>query len=133
MILIITAQFNSHITAPLQASAIAVLKEAKEPSKVIEVPGAVEIPIVASKYLKTGNYTAAIALGCVIEGDTDHYDLVTRSVTEGLTRLSLDLDLPIIQGVLACHTFDQAWSRRNLGASYARTVLHMVQTLQNPS
>ncbi len=130
MILIVTAQFNAQITHRLQTSAIEHLEMEKQSYKVIEVPGAVELPITVQTALKTGKYQAAITLGCVIKGDTDHYEMVIRSATDGLSRVSLDLNIPVIQGVLACKNFDQAWARQNLGKDYAETAIAMIKTLK---
>lgn len=131
MILIITAQFNARITHQLQASAIEYLKENNKEYTVIEVPGAVEIPIATQKFIQELKPDAVIALGCVIQGETDHYDMVLKSATEGLTRLSLDTKTPIIQGILACPTPELAWQRRHHGADYARTAIEMIQLIQD--
>lgn len=130
MILITTAEFNDQITQRLEDSAVRFLKEKNIPYQIIKVPGAVEIPVTIQHFLQTKKFTAAIALGCVIKGGTDHYEMVLKSCTEGLTRLALDEKTPIIQGVLACHDFDQAWERRNLGKQYARTAIRMSQLLK---
>lgn len=130
MILIVTAQFNSQITQKLEDSAIAELNAQKIPYKIIKVEGAVEIPVTIQHFLQTKKFKAAIALGCVIKGGTDHYEMVLKSCTEGLTRLALDEKTPIIQGVLACHDFTQAWERKNLGKEYAKTAIKMIHLLK---
>lgn len=130
MILLIRARFNSIITEKLRDSAISVLEKAEQKYEVIDVPGAIEIPITVQHFLKTGKYQAAIALGCVIQGGTDHYDLVLQSCTDGLTRVSLDEGIPVMHGILACKNFDQAWKRRSLGKDYAETTLEMIKTLK---
>lgn len=111
----------------LQTSCIDYLIEHDQAVELQEVPGAVEIPVTIQHFIENApnKYSAAIALGCVIKGDTDHYELVTRSVTDGLTRLALDLKIPVIQGVLACHNKKQAADRKNLGAEYAETAIAM--------
>ncbi len=131
MILIVVAQFNSRITKHLEHSAVEVLKKTGKKYKVIHVPGAVELPIVVQQFLQTGKYKAAIALGCVIKGDTDHYECVLESATNGLTRVALDEGIPVVQGVIASPDFSLAWERRHLGAEYALTALEMVELLEN--
>lgn len=130
MILIITAQFNNQITQKLEDSAITELNAQKISYKIIKVAGAVEIPVTIQHFLQTKKFKSAIALGCVIKGETDHYEMVLKSCTEGLTRLALDEKKPIIQGVLACRNFTQAWKRRHLGKEYAKTAIKMINLLK---
>ncbi len=130
MILIVTAQFNAKITQPLEKSAIEVLEKAKIPFQIIKVPGAVELPITIQNSLLTNKFKAVIALGCVIKGGTDHYEIVLKSCTEGLSRVALDEKIPVIHGVLACSDFESAWERRELGKSYAQTAIEMIHILK---
>lgn len=127
MILLITAQFNARITHKLQRSAIDLLQENQIDYTVIEVPGAVELPIASQKFIQELKPQAVIALGCVIRGETDHYDFVLRSCIDGLTRVSLDLQTPIVQGIIAAPSPDLAWKRKNLGKDYAQTALNMIK------
>lgn len=130
MILIVTAQFNSQITHRLQKSATDFLETENIAYEVIEVPGAVELPITVQHFLGRGRFKAAIVLGCVVEGGTDHYEMVINSCTDGLSKIALDTGVPVIQGVLACKNFDQAWDRRELGVSYAETAVKMIKLLK---
>ncbi len=125
MIGIVCAQFNEMITGPLLDSAISELKKADEDYRVISVPGAVEIPVTIKRFLKHNQAEVVIALGCVIKGETDHYEQVLKSCTEGLTRLSLNQEIPIIQGVIASPNFSLAHERREMGKEYAQTALNM--------
>ncbi|WP_457559029.1 6,7-dimethyl-8-ribityllumazine synthase [Candidatus Harpocratesius sp.] len=131
MILIVSSQFNkvSGISASLEESATAVLKTNNMNYKLVQVPGAIEIPITVQHFLKSGKYQAAITLGCVIKGETDHYEMVIKSCTEGLSRVSLDLEIPVIQGVLVSPNDELAISRKNLGKEYAETALKMIEIL----
>ncbi len=136
MILIVASQFDKsedNVIQSLIGSAIEVLEAADEAYKLIRVPGAVEIPVTIKHFLDNDveSYQAAIALGCVIKGESDHYELVSKSVTDGLTQLSLDTGVPIIQGVLACHNASQAIDRKNHGAEFAQTALEMKQLFAN--
>ncbi len=130
MILIVASKFDksdAHVIDKMIERAIETLKIAGESYKVVRVPGANEIPVTIKHLVhkQEDKYTAIIALGCVIKGDTDHYELVIKSVTEGLTQLSLELEMPIIQGILACQNKKQAETRIYLGAEYAETALEM--------
>ncbi len=125
MILIITAQFNSKITERLEKSAVEFLKSKGEKVEVVHVPGAVELPITAQKLIRKKSPDVVMALGCVIKGDTDHYEFVLRSCIDGLTRVALDESTPIIHGVLACRNFASAWERRDIGAEWAESALKM--------
>ncbi len=108
---VVTAQFNSHITYILRDGAVARLLELGiQNVEQSVVPGAVELPVMAQAYLKR-EYDAVIAFGCVIRGDTPHFDYVCQSVERGLTRLALDYEKPVIFGVLTCETEAQAKAR----------------------
>ncbi|HPI53123.1 MAG TPA: 6,7-dimethyl-8-ribityllumazine synthase [Chitinophagaceae bacterium] len=80
------------------------------------VPGAVEIPFAINQHFLAKKASAYIALGCVIKGDTPHFDYVCDSVTQGVTLLNTQLSSPVIFGVLTVHTEQQAWDR--LGGSH---------------
>jgi len=130
MILIISSAFDksdADVIKHLRKSCSEKLIDEGLAIEIHEVPGAIEIPV-AIQYFATqnpGKFSAAIALGCVIKGESDHYELVCKSVTEGLTVLALELGIPVIQGVLACHNKDQAKARRNLGKEFAETAITM--------
>ncbi len=125
MILILIAQFNGKITERLEKSAVEFLEKQKEKFEVVHVPGAVELPITAQKLIRAKSPDVVMALGCVIKGDTDHYEFVLQTCINGLTRVSLDESTPIIHGVLACRNFASAWERRNIGAEWAESALKM--------
>ncbi len=125
MIIILVAQFNNKITKRLEQSAVEFLKTKNEKFEVIHIPGAVEIPIAAQKLIRQKSPDVVIALGCVIKGETDHYEFVLKTCIEGLTRVALDESTPIIHGVLACLDFDSAWKRREMGKEWAKSALEM--------
>lgn len=107
-IAIITSTFNPHITTKLYEGAKRYFDEKKE-LKVdsFTVPGAVEIPLFAKRLGLTNKYQAILALGCVIRGDTDHYDYVCQQISYGCQKVSLDQNIPVIFGILTTHD-DQA-------------------------
>lgn len=113
-IAIIVSTFNEPITTALKEGALQRLTELGFRAKditVIEVPGAVEIPLVASILVKKNQVQAVIALGAVIRGETSHYDYVCDQVSQGCQRVMLDNDLPVIFGVLTTENDEQAWDR----------------------
>ncbi|MCF7918272.1 6,7-dimethyl-8-ribityllumazine synthase [Candidatus Gracilibacteria bacterium] len=132
MILIIASQFDKsgkNVVKSLLQSAEKKLKSLGEIYEIIRVPGAIEIPIAAQKYIRSQKPTVVLALGCVIKGETDHYEYVLNACREGLVRVSLDEGVPIIHGILACLNKEQAEARKNDGAQYADTAIAMKKLL----
>ena len=113
-IAIIVSQFNHEITHELQKGTLKRLMEygfTDEFLTVIEVPGAVEIPLIAQRLAKKNHYGAIIALGAVIRGETTHYDYVCQQVSDGCQRVTLEYDVPVVFGVLTTENEAQAWDR----------------------
>ena len=113
-IAIIVSQFNQDITHELQQGAITRLIAcgfSAQDIMVVEVPGAVEIPLIAKQLAKKNHYGAIIALGAVIRGETSHYDYVCQQVSEGCQRVALEFDVPVVFGVLTTENEAQAWDR----------------------
>lgn len=113
-IALIKSRFNSQVTDGLFDGAMMRLQElgfAEHLITAIEVPGAVEIPLMAQKLAKSNRYQAIVALGAVIRGETSHYDYVCAQVSEGCQRVSLDLNIPVIFGVLTTENGQQALDR----------------------
>lgn len=106
---IITAHWNADITGQLRANAIAAAEEAGAMVRDYTVVGALELPVVVQAL--ADDHDAVVALGCVIRGGTPHFEYVCDSVTDGLTRISLDQRTPIGNGVLTCDTHEQAVAR----------------------
>ena len=99
------------------------------------VPGAFEIPLVASKMAKSGKYDAVIALGAVIRGSTSHYDYVCAEVSKGIAQTALETGVPVLFGVLTTDTIEQAIERAgtkagNKGADCAQSAIEMVNLLK---
>ena len=118
-IALIVSLFNRDITQALQEGALAQLVALGFESRditLVEVPGAVEIPLIAQKLAKKNQYGAIIALGAVIRGETSHYDYVCQQVSDGCLRVALAFDVPVIFGVLTTENEAQAWDR--LGGAY---------------
>ncbi len=119
---IAVASFNSIYTERLLNSARAQLKRLGLPDKnlvVRRVPGALELPLACQRLARSKKFHAVIALGCVLRGETSHYDLVCQGALLGLQRVSLDSGLPVIFGVITCDTKAQALARCGGGSKDA--------------
>lgn len=131
---IVTAEWNAHITGALANGAIDRLHEcgfAPEDVETFSVPGAVELTFAASKLIESSRFDAVIVIGCVIKGDTPHFDYVCDSVTQGVAHLNAECDIPVIFGVLTVLTEEQALERAggrlgNKGAEAAETAIKMI-------
>ena len=111
---IIVSQFNHEITQALLAGAmqqLAFLGFDTQDITLVEVPGAIEIPLIAKRLAKKNKYAAIIALGAVIRGETTHYDYVCQQVSDGCQRVMLEFEVPVIFGVLTTENEEQAWDR----------------------
>lgn len=129
---VVRAQWNSHITSVLADGAVNTLEAAGAEAEVFEVPGAVELTFAAQSLIDTERYDAVIVFGCVIKGDTPHFDYVCQSVTQGVTALNVDSPVPVIFGVLTVLDEQQALDRAggrlgNKGSEAADTALKMVE------
>ncbi len=135
-ILIIVGRFNELVTRSLLASAQDSLnKNAHIDYRTVWVPGAYEMPVVASKAARSGNYDAIICLGAIIKGDTPHFDFVAGQCASGITKVSIDTQVPVIFGVLTTNTVEEALNRAGLkmgnkGAEAANTALDMIEILK---
>ena len=136
---IVVARFNEFITSKLLAGATDGLKRhevAEEDIEVAWVPGAFEIPLIASKMAKSGKYDAVICLGAVIRGATSHYDYVCSEVSKGVANVSLNSDIPVMFGVLTTDTIEQAIERAgtkagNKGFECAEGAIEMVNLIRS--
>jgi 6,7-dimethyl-8-ribityllumazine synthase len=125
---IVVSRFNGEITNRLLDSALAELDEAgvaQDAVLVMPVPGAFELPIAAMALAKTRRYACVIALGCVVRGETPHFDFVASEAASGLQLAGIETGVPVSFGVLTCDTAEQAEARTDRGAIAARTALEM--------
>jgi 6,7-dimethyl-8-ribityllumazine synthase len=114
---IVVSRFNSFITERLLTAAVDALERAGAAGKdvdVVRVPGSFELPLTAKKLAATGKYDALIAIGCVIRGETSHYDYVCSETARGLQLAQMDTGVPIMFCVLTCDTLEQAIDRAGL-------------------
>lgn len=134
---IVAARFNEFITSKLLSGALDALKRHDVREEDIEtawVPGAFEIPLIASKMAKSGKYDAVICLGAVIRGNTSHYDYVCSEVSKGIAQISLATEVPVMFGVLTTENIEQAIERAgtkagNKGFDCAVSAIEMVQLI----
>jgi 6,7-dimethyl-8-ribityllumazine synthase len=114
---IVVSRFNSFITDRLLTAALDALERsgaASENVDVVRVPGAFELPLAAKKLAATGRYDSLIAIGCILRGETAHYDYVCSETSRGLQLAQMDAGLPVIFCVLTCDTLEQAIDRAGL-------------------
>jgi 6,7-dimethyl-8-ribityllumazine synthase len=130
---ITVSRFNGEITTRLLDAAVSTLEEAgvtRERIEVVPVPGAFELPLAAMALAKTRRFACVIALGCVIRGETPHFEYVAAEAASGLQLAALETGVPVAFGVLTCETSEQAEARAggergNKGADAARAALEM--------
>ena len=135
---IVAARFNDFIVSSLLKGATASWAErggAPGDLLIARVPGAFELPVVARQLARSGRYDAVIALGCVIRGDTPHFEYVAGECARGLNLVSLETGLPIIFGVLTVETVEQALERAatsagNKGGESMDTALEMISLMK---
>lgn len=139
-VVIVRTEWNAHVIDKLQEGCEKILKENKVNYKVIEVPGAIEIPFAIKSYWDnhylSSKPSAFIALGCVIKGDTPHFDYVSSFVTDGILKLNLALPVPTVFGILTVNTQLQADERTggahgHKGEEAAATAIKMMALVQS--
>lgn len=135
---IVAARFNDFIVASLLQGATAAWQRHGgdlQDLGVFRVPGAFELPLAAKRLAATGRYGAVVALGCVIRGDTAHFDYVAGEAAAGLTRAQLDTGVPVVFGVLTVENVEQALeraatSRMDKGGESMEVALEMANLLR---
>lgn len=136
-IAVITARWNAQVTDGLRDGALRAL--ARHNIQAVEdfyVPGAFELPLAAQRAANTGRFEAVITLGCVIRGDTPHFDYVCAEATRGIGEVSLKQDIPVAFGLLTTDNLQQAMDRagnnnENKGEEAALTVLEMLELFKS--
>ena len=135
---LVAARFNQFVVEHLVGGARDALRRhgvADDAVDLAWVPGSYEIPLVAKRLAAGGRYAAVVCLGCVIRGDTDHYDYVAGEAAKGVAQASLATGVPVIFGVLTCDTLEQAINRAgakagNKGFEAGLTAIEMVNLLR---
>lgn len=131
-ILIVAAGFYKEIAGNLVSSATHILDTAELPYKTIEVPGCFEIPAAIAMAIKSNHYSGYIALGCVIRGETSHYDYVCSESARGLNQLAIDHRAAIGYGIITAESHEQANVRadkhqKDVGGRAANAVITMIK------
>ena len=135
---VIAARWNGEITDGLLSGAIKALNRhgiAQNNIEIFRVPGAFELPLASQRAARTGRFSAIISLGCVIRGDTPHFDYVCSETTRGIGQVSLNENLPVAFGLLTTDNLEQSLERsgdnsENKGEEAALTALEMLTMLQ---
>jgi 6,7-dimethyl-8-ribityllumazine synthase len=125
--LIVAAEFNAMITDAMLEECLRGFKEQDIEPTVLRVPGAAEIPVAILKAHSKEKYDAVVAIGSLVKGETDHYKAICEMVTQGLTRLMLDHQLPIIFEVLMTDTYKKAEERIEKGYHAAFVATRMAE------
>ncbi len=135
---LVAARFNEFVVDHLLSAATDTWKQlggAGENLTICRVPGAFELPVTAKKLAESGDYSAVVCLGCVIRGETDHYDHVVEQTAKGIKDVNVQTGVPCVFGVLTCDTLEQAVQRAgakmgNAGRSAMMTGVEMANLLQ---
>ncbi len=125
---IVVTKWNPEIITGLLKSALETLKKCKvleKNIKVVTVAGSVEIPFALHKMAMSGAYDFLVALGCVIRGDTPHFDYVCKMVQEGVLKVMIEDNIPVGFGVLTVDTLEQAKKRIHVGGEAALAALEL--------
>ena len=130
-ILIVTSRYYAHISAELEAGVVEGLEKVGATYEFLEVPGAFEIPAAIAMAAGTGEWDGFVALGCVLRGETTHYDVVSNESARGIMDLTLE-GLCIGNGILTCENEAQAWARAKVddmdkGGGAADAALSMIR------
>jgi 6,7-dimethyl-8-ribityllumazine synthase len=131
---LVVSRFNGAVTSQLLERALAELDETGVPREAITimvVPGAFELPLAATALAKTRRFACIVALGCVIRGDTPHFDYVAGEAASGLQLAALETGVPVSFGVLTLDRVDQAEARVEKGAEAVRTALEMADVFSH--
>jgi 6,7-dimethyl-8-ribityllumazine synthase len=142
---IVVSRFNTPLTDKLLKGARQALTEkgiSESNIEVFYVPGAYEIPLMLKKLCSTGKYNGLISLGCVIKGETAHFEYICNSVSNLINSISCEFEIPLGFGVLTCYTAEQAYERslddpitaeRHKGYESALAVMEMIDSLKDIS
>ncbi len=125
---VVVSRFNGDVTTKLLQGALDELERtgvSRDAITVMPVPGAFELPIAAMALAKTRRYACVVALGCVVRGETPHFDYVAGEAASGLQLAALETGVPVAFGLLTLESADQADARIDKGAEAVRTALEM--------
>ena len=124
---IVASRFNDALASKLLARAQQEAKKLGAQAAVVSVPGALEIPVALQWMAKSGKYDALVAVGCVIRGETYHFEVVSNESARGVMDVALDCGLPIANGILTTEDEAQAEARLDKGAEAVRVAIEMAK------
>jgi len=124
---IVASRFNDALASKLLARAEQEAKKLGAQASVVSVPGALEIPVALQWMAKSGKYDALVAVGCVIRGETYHFEVVSSESARGVMDVALDSGLPIANGILTTEDEAQAEARLDKGAEAVRVAVEMAK------
>ena len=128
---IVAARYNQEIVDALLEGALQTLKEhGAKADPILSVPGSFEIPVAAQALADAGNVDAVICLGCVIKGETAHFEQVAEAAAKGILDVTLETGVPCVFGVLTTFTEEQARARMDKGKEAAETAIEMANLLK---
>lgn len=130
---VVVARFNGDVTSRLLERALEELEAANVPREavtIVPVPGAFELPLAAIALAKTRRYACIVALGCVVRGETPHFDFVAGEAASGLQLAAIETGVPVAFGVLTTETIEQAEARIDRAADVVRGALEMADVFQ---
>ena len=125
---VVVARFNGDVTENLLLSAMETLDKSKinpKNIKIVEVAGAVEIPFALHKLAKSRKYNFLVAIGCVIEGETPHFDYVCKMAQEGVLKVMIEDNIPVGFGVITVNNLEQAQARYHVGGEAVLAALEL--------
>jgi 6,7-dimethyl-8-ribityllumazine synthase len=125
---VVVSRFNGDVTTGLLESALSALRDCNvqdDAITIVPVPGAFELPLTALALAKTRRFSCVVALGCIIRGETPHFDLIASEAASGLQLAAIETGIPVAFGVITTETREQAEARVDRGAEAARTALEM--------
>ncbi len=136
-IAIVQARFNNAVTDALREACVAELRAqgvAADAIKLVTVPGALEVPIALDALAHSERYDALVAIGCIVRGETYHFELVANESGAGVSRVALDHQIPIANAILTVENEAQAWARAaDKGRDAARVAIEMARLLEELS
>lgn len=134
---VVMSRWNAGITDSLKEACLSALRDGGVPAEQVvlqDVPGAFELPVMVRQLIYAHDLDAVVTIGCLIKGETMHFEYIAEAVSYGLMDISLETGVPVVFGVLTCLTEEQAIARShgdgNLGGSWAKTAIEMVQKLK---
>ncbi|OGA38906.1 MAG: 6,7-dimethyl-8-ribityllumazine synthase [Betaproteobacteria bacterium RIFCSPLOWO2_12_FULL_68_19] len=124
---IVASRFNEEIATPLLEQARAAARKLGVEPTIVNVPGALEIPLALQWMAQSGRFDALVAIGAVIRGDTHHFEVVANESARGVMDVALDFGLPVANGILTTEDEAQARARLGKGAEAVRVAVEMAQ------